>query len=404
VVDNGASDDRLDYTSEEPVVVIAVGGATLSRGLTLEGLVSSFFLRASRTYDALMQMGRWFGYRPGYEDLPRMWMEPSTIDAFRFISTVEEEIRRDVERYATESLTPEQFAVRIRTHPSLAVTSPMKMQHAQRSQVSYAGRRLQTFLFEHRDEEVVAANLDAATTARRCGGRIAQLGSTGSRRDRSSSATSLRRRSSSSSPTTASTPTTPSSTGSASSRGSRSVPAPVCLRCAGTSASRDVPRRRIRHSEGEVDLGTVEFAAGIEVACVNRAQMAATARSRPRGHQDADVASRTASSTCPGSRSQDDESALALLREDRAAGHGLLVLYPISAASVPMRNPKGRAVRKPLDAVGHLLGVALVFPRTPPGTTFSALDVSYVSVQLPGLGQDELDELADAAEAMVEEG
>ena len=402
VVDNGASDDRLDYSSEEPVVVIAVGGATLSRGLTLEGLVSSFFLRGARTYDALMQMGRWFGYRMGYEDLPRMWMEPSTVDAFRFISTVEEEIRRDVERYATESLTPEQFAVRIRTHPSLAVTSPMKMQHAQKSQVSYAGRRLQTFLFEHRDAGVVAANLEAA---RRLVGAVA---ASAHRLDGVKPGSVVLRDVDASQverflldyrfhPDHAELDGRRINDWLENRVASGLAPMRWNVGIAGRASS------IVRHPDGEVDLGRVEFAPGIEVACVNRAQMTATARA-DRADIKTLMSKQDSIIDLPGEQVPDSESDLALLREDRAAGHGLLVLYPISAASVPMRNPKGRAVRKALDAAGHLIGVALVFPRTPPGTTFSALDVSYVSVQLPGLGQEDLDELADAAEQMVEEG
>ncbi len=402
VVDNGASEDRLDYTTEDSSVVIAVGGATLSRGLTLEGLVSSFFLRGARTYDALMQMGRWFGYRPGYEDLPRMWMEPSTIDAFRFISTVEEEIRRDVERYETESLTPEQFAVRIRTHPNLAVTSPMKMQHAERSQVSYAGRRLQTFLFEHRDTDVVRSNMAAgrrlvaaaAASAERVAGvrkgaavlrgvdpaevkrflNAYRFHPDHTELDGERIVAWLAKRVASGLP-----------------------PLGWNVAVAGRASA------RIRNADGETDLGSIEFAPGIEVACVNRAQMAATART-DRADIKSLMSRQDSIIDLPGEQVPDGESDLALLREDRAAGHGLLVLYPISAASIPMKNPKGRAVRKPLDAVDHLLGVGIVFPRTPAGAVFSALDVSYVAVRLPGLGADDLDELADAAETMMEEG
>ncbi len=401
VVDNGASNDRLDYRTDEPQVVIVVGGATLSRGLTLEGLVSSFFLRGARTYDALMQMGRWFGYRPGYEDLPRMWMEATTIEAFRFISTVEEEIRRDVERYELESLTPEQFAVRIRTHPNLAVTSPMKMQHAERSQVSYAGRRHQTFIFEHRDRTVVDGNMAAGRT-------LVEAAVRGSERIDGVRAGAVAFRD-----------VDPEAVASfltgyrfhADHReldGERILawlrkrtegglaPMRWNVAVAGRSSA------MVSRDGTTVDLGTVEFARGVEVACVNRAQMSAT--SQPdRADIKTLMSKQDSLIDVPGARMPDNETELAILREEAAAGHGLLILYPVSAASVPMRNPSGRAVRKPLDAVGHLLGVGLVFPRNPPGATFSALDVSYVAVRLPGLEAEDIEELAEAAETMVEE-
>lgn len=402
VVDNGASEDRLDYSTEEPSVVIAVGGATLSRGLTLEGLVSSFFLRGASTYDALMQMGRWFGYRPGYEDLPRIWMEASTIDAFRFISAVEEEIRRDVDRYETESLTPEQFAVRIRTHPNLAVTSPMKMQYAVRSQVSYAGRRLQTFLFQHRDADTVRSNMAAgrrlvkaaAVGAERVDGvrkgAVVLSGVDSAEVERFLSDYRFH-------------PDHPELNGDrivawlAKRADSGLTPIGWNVAVAGRASA------RIQHAEGATDLGTVEFAPGIEVACLNRAQMAATARS-DRADIKTLMSRQDGVIDLPREPVPDGESALGLLRERRAAGHALLVLYPISAASVPMKNPKGRPVRKPLDAVDHLLGVGIIFPRTPAGAAFSALDVSYVAVRLPGLADTDLDELAEAAETVIEDG
>lgn len=402
VVDNFRSADRLDYSAEEPAVVIAVGGATLSRGLTLEGLVSSFFLRGARTYDALMQMGRWFGYRPEYEDLPRIWMEPSTIDAFRFMSTVEEEIRRDVERYATESLTPEQFAVRIRTHPSLAITSPMKMQLAKKSQVSYDGRRLQTFHFEHRNPRVVRENLEAAR-------RLVGVAVETSERLDGVKEGSVVLRDVDAAEVERFLASYRFHADHAELDGQRIKdwlakrvasgldPMRWNVAIAGRATS------TVRYASGEVDLGTVEFAAGIEVSCVNRAQMVFAARD-DRADIKTLMSKQDSIIDLPGEPVPESEPALAILRERCAAGYALLVLYPISAASVPMKNPSGLPVRKPLDAVDHLIGVGLVFPRTPPGTLFSALDVDYVSVPIPGLGEEDLDELADAAEMMVEEG
>jgi hypothetical protein len=160
VVDNYTSEERLNFGAD-PQVVIAIGGNTLSRGLTLEGLVVSFFLRTATAYDTLLQMGRWFGFRSGYADLPRIWMTSDLAEYFQFLATVEAEIRTDVVRYEDEDLTPSEFAVRIRTHPQLAITSAMKMRDAQPCEVSYSGRRIQTILFEHRDEAWLARNRGA---------------------------------------------------------------------------------------------------------------------------------------------------------------------------------------------------------------------------------------------------
>ncbi|GAA4570277.1 Z1 domain-containing protein [Planotetraspora kaengkrachanensis] len=159
ILDNYRSQDRLNY-SDPSVVAIAVGGNTLSRGLTLEGLVVSFFVRGATAYDTLLQMGRWFGYRTGFEDLPRIWMTPSLSAAFRHLATVEHEMRDDIDRYQRENLTPTQVAVRIRTHPALRITA--KMGAAQPAFISYAGRRLQTRYFKHEDTDWLDGNRQAA--------------------------------------------------------------------------------------------------------------------------------------------------------------------------------------------------------------------------------------------------
>ena len=102
MADNSLSTDRLIYT-DDPATVIAVGGNTLSRGLTLEGLVSSYFLRTAQTYDSLLQMGRWFGYRPGYGDLPRIWTTEDLASDFRFLSEIERDLRREITRMESET-------------------------------------------------------------------------------------------------------------------------------------------------------------------------------------------------------------------------------------------------------------------------------------------------------------
>lgn len=68
---------------------IVVGGNVLSRGLTLEGLSVSYFIRAASAYDTLLQMGRWFGYRPGYADLARLWMTNELQNYFHDLATAD---------------------------------------------------------------------------------------------------------------------------------------------------------------------------------------------------------------------------------------------------------------------------------------------------------------------------
>lgn len=127
---NSRSNDTLDYEgySLDGLNVIAVGGFSLSRGLTLEGLSVSYFLRNSLMYDTLMQMGRWFGYRPGYEDLCRVFMPGLAAGWYAHISEVTEELREEFREMELANLTPKHFGLKIRSHPdSLIVTARNKM-------------------------------------------------------------------------------------------------------------------------------------------------------------------------------------------------------------------------------------------------------------------------------------
>jgi hypothetical protein len=160
VADNSQSVKRLNYDEAEQIQ-IAIGGNTLARGLTLEGLVVSFFVRTSSAYDTLLQMGRWFGYRPGYSDLPRIWMTQELKDYFYDLATIEAEIRKDIEQYALTGLTPKNFGIRIRQHPYLNITAALKMQHAVKAQVSFGSQKHQTVLFYHKDEAWLRKNIKA---------------------------------------------------------------------------------------------------------------------------------------------------------------------------------------------------------------------------------------------------
>ena len=145
-VENGESDDRINY-DKGPKTYIVVGGTVLARGLTLEGLCVSYFLRKSKQYDTLLQMGRWFGYRGGYEDLARVWMPEELMLAFRSLARIEAEIREDMEEYRQRPVTPTEFAVRIRSIPGMAITARNKMRSAEVCNIGYWGEHPQTIRF-----------------------------------------------------------------------------------------------------------------------------------------------------------------------------------------------------------------------------------------------------------------
>lgn len=133
--------ERLNYgqyaTSRYGRRVIAVGGLTLSRGLTLEGLCVSYFYRNSKAYDTLLQMGRWFGYRPGYDDLCRIWVDPLARDWYAHLAGVVEELRLDIRRMHAQRLPPSRFGMRVRSHgDALIVTALNKMRNASRVEVT----------------------------------------------------------------------------------------------------------------------------------------------------------------------------------------------------------------------------------------------------------------------------
>lgn len=134
---NQRSSGKLDYTEygENGLRVIAVGGLSLSRGLTLEGLMVSYFHRNTQMYDTLMQMGRWFGYRPGYEKLFKIWMPDDAIGWYAHITQAANELREDIAKMNRLGATPKEFGLKVRAHPtSLIITARNKMKHAERQE------------------------------------------------------------------------------------------------------------------------------------------------------------------------------------------------------------------------------------------------------------------------------
>ena len=146
---NGSARDALDYWDHPGgLSAIAIGGDKLSRGLTLEGLSVSYFLRASRMYDTLLQMGRWFGYRPGYVDLCRLYTTEELREFYDHITMATEELRQEFDLMADRGMTPRDFGLRVRSHPAgLAITAANKMRNGTRMTVSYSGAISETITF-----------------------------------------------------------------------------------------------------------------------------------------------------------------------------------------------------------------------------------------------------------------
>ena len=160
---NGLAQDALEYYERSGgISVIAIGGDKLSRGLTLEGLSVSYYLRSTKMYDTLMQMGRWFGYRPGYADLCRLYTTRELISWYRHITVASEELRQDFDRMARLKATPELYGLRVQTHPGgLLVTAVNKMRSGTKMRVSFDLKLIESTVFT-KDLETIRHNMDAA--------------------------------------------------------------------------------------------------------------------------------------------------------------------------------------------------------------------------------------------------
>lgn len=384
-IENGASSDRIDYTGP-PRTYIVVGGSILARGLTLEGLMVSYFLRSTRQYDTLLQMGRWFGYRPGYEDLPRIWLPEELRLRFRALASVEEEVREEIEQYRQQDLTPMDIAVRIRAIPGMAITGAGKMRAARRCAISYWGTHRQTFRFDHRDEERLRGNWAAASElvsrADALGLRVGGLGNEKRKLWRGVPRASIRRFLESYSVHPTHTDLSPAmlfpfleqddgrldswSVGIVEAARSRACAEPL-----GTAGMvRAVTRARLADSPSVADIKALMSRRDLFFDC---------------------------------GEDMPTDAGWSQLKAARIEAVGqvpLLLLYPIDRTSNPKRTSR---VRVPLDAAFDIVGLGIVFPGS---VTEGA---SFVSVELRPLSADEISEIeaeeaAQADAAGVERG
>jgi hypothetical protein len=147
---NGTSADVLDYRQHQANghSAIVIGGDKLSRGLTLEGLTVSYYLRTTKMYDTLMQMGRWFGYRPGHLDLCRIYTSTQIVYWYQQIAAATEEMLEDFRAMQEAGARPKDFGLRVRHSPGMLITNPSKMRNGSRHRVNFGGMRPETTSFE----------------------------------------------------------------------------------------------------------------------------------------------------------------------------------------------------------------------------------------------------------------
>ena len=140
VVVNGSNKSKsLDYRTNKSLRVIAVGGLALSRGLTLEGLLVSYFYRNTSTFDVLMQMGRWFGYRNGYDDIFQIWTSQTSAKWYAEIARSSQELKDSIKNMYDQRLTPKDFGIKVRDNCNeLQITASNKMRAARGLDLRYS--------------------------------------------------------------------------------------------------------------------------------------------------------------------------------------------------------------------------------------------------------------------------
>jgi hypothetical protein len=378
VMDNYQSTDRLSYPKDVPQTIVAIGGNTLSRGLTLEGLVCSYFVRSANAYDTLLQMGRWFGYRPGYGDFVRIWMTADLQGWFFDLATVEAEIRQQISRYESEGLTPAELPVKIRTHPAMVVTAAAKMQNHVIADISYSGAREQTILFHHKDKVWLRTNIDATAALFKSAQDLGHLD--------------------------------PSDyEGPLGGPVLRNVPVELILKFLCTyqfheRALRLSPEPIIGYIEEQNRINSLRTwniavigthgesktctIGDLDLKLITRTRLRST---EPDANIKALVSRIDRAADLPLTRDEirrqvpgDTDEDYRNLREESLDGVGLLCIYPISKDSTP-RPPAtsdGRQLRLPLEAVDHVIGVGLFFPDDKSNVAYRH---KYITADMSGL-------------------
>lgn len=152
---NSLTKEKLEYPKNNPKKIIAVGGNRLSRGFTLEGLTINYFIRTTNYSDALLQMGRWFGYRPGYLDCCKIFTSQESLDKFNSTTKCIEELEVEFKKMEEQDKDPRSFALRVKKHPgTLQITRPSILKNAKEVKWSYEDQLEMTTRFKVGKEHI----------------------------------------------------------------------------------------------------------------------------------------------------------------------------------------------------------------------------------------------------------
>ena len=145
--------ETLSKMSKSPVFIV-FGGNTLSRGLTIEGLVCTYFARKVTQADTLMQMARWFGYRKGYELLQRIWMSKESKEHFELLQWIDEDLKKEFNDFVKTKKSPREFGPKVLNSQSvskLKITAKNRMQAAVETGRGFSGDAFETTKFRESD-------------------------------------------------------------------------------------------------------------------------------------------------------------------------------------------------------------------------------------------------------------
>lgn len=152
---NSFTKEKLDYPRNTPKKIIAIGGNRLSRGFTLEGLTINYFTRVTNYSDALLQMGRWFGYRPGYLDCCKIFTTQDSLDKFNSTTKCIEELEAEFVKMEEKGKDPASFVLRVKKHPgTLKITRPSILKNAKEVKWSYQDQLEMTTRFKVSKEHI----------------------------------------------------------------------------------------------------------------------------------------------------------------------------------------------------------------------------------------------------------